>query len=130
MALPPAFAILLPMAMLAGAGLAIANARADLDTDRRSGTTSIATALGARRSWIADTVLTSAAIAIGVVFIGRVAWTALPYVAVLIGIAIVGAAIGLGSSSEARHRRAAWHLQAIGVAVAGIAWVAGVLVPN
>ena len=49
--LPDFFVILVPMAMLAGAGLAVANARVDVDTDQAAGTRSVATALGARRSW-------------------------------------------------------------------------------
>ena len=50
-ALPSFFIALVPMAMLAGAALAIANARADLERDVAAGTVSVATRLGLEGSW-------------------------------------------------------------------------------
>src|SRR6476659_7319389 len=76
--LPGFFIILVPMAMLAGAGLAVANARVDLETDRAAGTRSVATALGACRSWWAGLALMSAATAVGVVSADPLGWPALP----------------------------------------------------
>ena len=64
--LPAFFAILVPMAVLAGAGLAVANARADLDADRAAGTTSVATRLGPRWSWWVDLALLGGATVLGV----------------------------------------------------------------
>ena len=49
---PAVFAILLPTAVVAGAALAIANARADVDRDAAAGVTSVATALGPDRAWV------------------------------------------------------------------------------
>ena len=50
-ALPSFFLALVPMAVLAGAALAIANARADLERDMAAGTVSVATRLGLEGSW-------------------------------------------------------------------------------
>ena len=62
---PGSFAILVPMAVLAGAGLAVANARADLDVDAAAGTTSVATRLGPRWSWWVDLALLGGATVLG-----------------------------------------------------------------
>ncbi len=52
--LPASFAILIPVAVAAGAALAIANARADLERDVAAGVDSIAVRLGLDRSWAVD----------------------------------------------------------------------------
>ena len=65
--LPDFFAALVPMAVLAGAALAIANARADLERDQAAGTVSVATRLGLDGSWRLHAVLwlATAAVALG-----------------------------------------------------------------
>jgi 4-hydroxybenzoate polyprenyltransferase len=121
------FVVLLPMAVLAGAALAIANARVDLDADRASGTRSVATALGAKRAWWAGTILMAAATLIGVLFVGRTGW-AWPVVALVVigtGVVAFGLALGRGEGPDARRR--AWEAQAIGAAIAATGWVAGML---
>ena len=125
--LPPFFAVLLPMAALAGAALAIANARVDIDGDRAAGTRSVATALGDERSWWVGTVLFGAATFIGVVFVGQTSW-AWPEVAlVVVGTGAVGVGAVLGRSGGHGARRRAWEAQAIGAAIAAAGWVAGML---
>ena len=54
---PSSFVVLIPVAVLAGAALAVANARADEARDRRAGTASVATALGDPWSWRLNAVL-------------------------------------------------------------------------
>jgi 4-hydroxybenzoate polyprenyltransferase len=123
-ALPPFFAVLLPMAMLAGAALAIANARADLESDLASGTASVATRLGSARSWWVGAALMAAATGIGLLFVGRSAWGAVTValIAVGTGLIVIGVIAGRGSGQPARRR--AWEAQAVGAAVAATGWVA------
>jgi 4-hydroxybenzoate polyprenyltransferase len=118
--LPPAFAVLLPMAVLAGAALAIANARADLDTDLAAGTRSVATALGPRASMWANVALLAAATLIGLVAQPPTTWA--PWVGFVILTSTAGA-LSLARSGG----RQAWQLQAIGVALAGVGWVGALL---
>lgn len=121
--LPPSFTILIPMAVLAGAALAVANALADLGADRASGTRSVATWLGAERAWWAGCILMGAAVGLGLIFIDRVGWSTATWVLVVAGttLVVVGLVLGRG---EARRR--AWELQAIGAAIAATGWVSGI----
>lgn len=122
-ALPPAFAALLPMAVLAGAALAIANARTDLDRDRASGTRSVASGLGDDRAWLLHLVLwvVTAVIAIGWLFVaGAPALRTL-----LVGLAVlaVGVAVARTHGGVGRARRWAWESEAVAGAAAAIAWL-------
>ncbi len=76
-ALPGFFVVLVPMAVLAGAGLAIANARVDVEDDTRAGVASVATALGPDRAWWINAALMAAATGLGIVFVGRASWAPL-----------------------------------------------------
>jgi len=125
--LPASFAVLLPMAFLAGAALAVANARVDVEVDRASGTRSVATALGDDRSWWVGAVLFVAATAIGVVGAVATSWEPLTIALVVIGTAVVAAGVALGRGAGAATRRRAWEAQAIGAAIAATGWVAGLL---
>ena len=125
--LPDFFVILVPMAMLAGAGLAVANARVDLQTDQAAGTRSVATALGARRSWWANLALMAAATAVGVVMADPLGWPALPAALVAGGTLLVLAGVIVGRGDGAAARRRAWEAQAVGAAIAATGWVAGLL---
>ena len=125
--LTPAFAILIPMAVLAGAGLSVANARADLDADLGSGTRSVATALGEERSWWVGAMLMAAATAIGVVFVGRTGWTVSTAALVVIGTTVVALGIALGRGRLAGSRRRGWEAQALGAAIAATGWVSGMV---
>jgi 4-hydroxybenzoate polyprenyltransferase len=118
--LPGFFAVLLPMAVLAGAALAVANARADLDADRAAGTASVATVLGPIRSWWLGSGLMAAATATGVVFVGRGSWGTLTWALVVAGTALVGFGLIVGRDRTHHARRRAWEAQAIGAAVAAI----------
>lgn len=123
-ALPAFFTILIPMTVLAGAALAVANARADLDTDRAAGTGSVATLLGPTRSLWLGAGLMAAATAIGVTFVGRGSWGAVTWALVIGGTALVGLGLAAGRGSTERARRRSWEAQAIGAAIAGAGWVA------
>jgi 4-hydroxybenzoate polyprenyltransferase len=125
--LPGFFRILLPMAVLAGAALAVANARVDLETDRAAGTRSVATALGARRSWWAGLALMVAATGVGVAAADPLGWPWPIAAMVLVGTLVVLAGVLVGRRDGIAARRRAWEAQAIGAAVAATGWVAGLL---
>lgn len=118
--LHPGFAALIPMAVLAGAALAIANARADVEGDRATGVRSVATALGRGRAMVANAGLIAAATVIGVIAQPPQTWA--PWAALLIIPATAGAMTQIRSGT-----RQAWQLQAISVALAGVGWVGALL---
>jgi 4-hydroxybenzoate polyprenyltransferase len=124
---PGAFSALVPMAALAGAGLAIANARADLDADRAAGTRSVATALGPGRAWWVGLALLAGATGIGLIATASAAWSTPAAAIVVAGTAVVAFGLGLGRGRGPRARRRAWEVQAVGAAVAAVGWVAGML---
>jgi 4-hydroxybenzoate polyprenyltransferase len=124
---PEAFAILVPAAVLAGAGLAIANARADLERDSAASVTSVATALGPGRAWAVAAVLFGfvGGVAIGSLLVIGAGAPALAGAAV--GIVVISAGTWLGRGNDARRLERAWEAQAIGTAILATAWLAGMV---
>jgi 4-hydroxybenzoate polyprenyltransferase len=124
---PGAFAILVPAAMLAGAALAIANARADLERDSAAAVTSIATALGPDRAWAVAAILFGIVGGVAIASL-LVVGAAVPALAgAVVGIVVIGAGTWLGRSDDARRRERAWEAQAIGTAILATAWLAGMV---
>jgi 4-hydroxybenzoate polyprenyltransferase len=126
--LPLPFLILIPAAVVAGAALAIANARADLERDDEAGLVSVAARLGRERAWAVQ-----AALLLGVDVVALVSlW--------LTGVAAAAAASAIGASvvvvvgiawardrdASAARRERAWEIQAVGVALLAAAWLAGI----
>jgi 4-hydroxybenzoate polyprenyltransferase len=126
-AVPGFFAILVPMAVLAGAGLALANARVDSESDVAAGVDSAALRLGAEGSWWANGALMAGATAIGVVFVGSAGWLPLTVLLIAGGTALVAFGLSAGRGSAARARRRGWAAQAIGVAIAAVGWTSAML---
>jgi 4-hydroxybenzoate polyprenyltransferase len=127
--LPSFVAVLSVMAALAGAGLAIANARADLETDARAATSSVATALGPASSWFANAGLMVAAITIGIVTLGSGGFSVVPWTLLSAGIGIVLAGLALGRRAERRARVRSWEAQAVGAALAAAGWIGAMRPP-
>jgi 1,4-dihydroxy-2-naphthoate octaprenyltransferase len=126
--LPPFFAVLVPMTVLAGAALAIANARVDLDTDLAAGTRSVASRLGDERAWWVHAGLWVVVLALAVgwlVVAGAPAPTlgAVVVAGVLLAVAALRARGAIG-----RRRRWAWELEAIVASAALVVWLVAVLV--
>lgn len=124
--LPSLFAVLLPAAVMAGAALAIANARADMDRDEAAGLASVAIRLGARRAWAVGSWLLAIVV---VVALGSLWLRDAPTLSVVasFGAALpLGVGVVLGRTSSAAHRERAWEMQAIGVALLAAAWLWGV----
>ena len=124
-AIPDWLAVLVPLGMLIGAGLAVANARADQERDAAAGTDSVALALGDGRSWWANVLLLTAALGLAAAWLAATGqgsgavWTA-----IAAGAAGLAVGLALGRSPNADRRERGWQLQAVGVAVAALAWVA------
>jgi 4-hydroxybenzoate polyprenyltransferase len=123
--LPASFAVLLPVAVVAGAALAVANARADAERDAAAGVDSVATRLGPERSWAIHAGLL--AVVLGLAIATLVAAAAPP--AALLGAVGAGVVIGLGVAlgrvADSARRERAWELEAIGVGLLAAAWLAG-----
>jgi len=121
--LPAPFAVLVPIAMLAGAGLAVANALADAERDRAAGIETVATSLGLERARRIGAVLQGLVVSVGlgsaVALDGRAAWIALAAA----GSVIVLAGLALGWRGGPAARRRAWEVQAVGVGVLAGGWI-------
>jgi 4-hydroxybenzoate polyprenyltransferase len=121
--LPPAFGILVPAAVAAGAALAIANSLADVERDRAVGTASIATALGPGLAWAVEAAL----VAVIVVAAVASAWLLAAFAARVLLVALAGclplAGVVAGRGGGADRRERAWQLEAIGIAAVGVAWI-------
>jgi len=124
--LPAFFIALTPMAVLAGAALAIANARADAERDVGAGTVSVATSLGLEGSWRLHAGLWGAAVTVALgwaVFRG----VGLAEIAPVLGAAGLIAAAALWSRRrDAASRERAWEFEAVATALALLAWLAAV----
>jgi 4-hydroxybenzoate polyprenyltransferase len=129
--LPPAFAVLLPIAVAAGAALAIANALVDVERDRAAGVRSVATALGFSRAWAILAGLVAGVVAMAVASAAiagapgeRVLLVALAGILPLAG---VGLGRGGGAARTARRERG-WQLEALGMAALAVVWLWALLV--
>jgi 4-hydroxybenzoate polyprenyltransferase len=125
--LPVAFVVLIPVAVCAGAALAIANALVDVERDAAAGSGSIAVALGPTRAWGIQAGLLVVVGLAAVASVGPLGGSAAGSLAVTaIAVVPVGAAIaGRGGGPTRRER--AWELEAVAVAAMGVAWLVVVL---
>ena len=145
---PPAIAALALLAVPAGAGLAVANALADIPADDAAGTRTVATRLGPSGAWLLATALLAgtyvaaiaALVAVGVATgtgpasaaagghlaggdaARSVAWVVIAAAAVLL---VAGAVLGRGP--QARRRRLGWGSEALGLAALACGWIAALL---
>lgn len=121
--LPWFFSALVPAAVLAGAALAIANARADLERDQAAGIVSVATRLGLEGSWrLHAGIWGGAAI---VAFGWLVLRGAEPALATLVALAagLIGAVVLWSRGRGPADRERAWQFEAVGAALALTAWL-------
>jgi 4-hydroxybenzoate polyprenyltransferase len=125
--LPPFMGRLVAAAVLAGAVLAISNARADLERDRAAGVASVATALGSERSWwlALGLVVAILAVAAGPVLDAVAAGSppAAALIGVLAGPVLLLAGVIVGYRAGPGRRERAWELQAVGIAVLAVGWL-------
>ncbi|MFP5341843.1 MAG: UbiA family prenyltransferase [Candidatus Limnocylindria bacterium] len=123
----PSWAVaLLPAAALAGGAIAVANARADVEQDRVTGVTTVATSLGERATAVLALAWAgAAAVAVGgLVALGAEPGSLAPVLAAFGAIA-VGVAVGRSGGPE--RLEWAWRIQAVAAAVAAVAWLVAVI---
>lgn len=124
--LPSTFAILIPVAVVGGAALAIANACADAERDSVAGTDSVAVRLGSDRSWALNAGLLVGVMVTAVVTLAGAGEPPSGAVAAAVIACLIGAAgIVLGRGDSGRRERA-WELEAVGLGLLAAAWLAGV----
>jgi 4-hydroxybenzoate polyprenyltransferase len=125
--LPPGWPWLLPLAALAGPTLHLANALVDLEPDATVGSSTLATRLGPRRS--------PRVLALLMVVILALAWATLAVGATLtaftaavgvLGSLAAAAGVALSWRVDPRAREIGWLLQACGLALLAVAWLAAV----
>ncbi|HSO28621.1 MAG TPA: UbiA family prenyltransferase, partial [Candidatus Sulfomarinibacteraceae bacterium] len=126
-ALPTELLALTPTAMLAGGGLAVGNALADLDADRTAGAPSIALRLGRPLAWRLHAAALGVAAALAFAVLPtdtRSGGSPVGVIVLLLGSGILAAGIGiLGGASgpgRAAAARLGWQIEAVGVAILGI----------
>lgn len=139
---PASLVTLIPIGLLAGAGLALANGIVDVERDAGTRRSAMVVTLGRQRAWILHAALLSGAVTL-VVLLGPVAGSqprsdgqlspeptmtalvALREWAPLLGsvVLLVGAVVLRATRAAVRER--GWELEALGVAMLGIGWIAG-----
>jgi 4-hydroxybenzoate polyprenyltransferase len=124
--LPSSFVVLVPVAVVAGTGLAIANARADLERDTAAGVDSVAVRLGFARAWAVEAVLMLAVVGAAIATLA-VAGAPAAALAMAVGSGcIVALGVAIGRRGDSARIERAWQLQAIGVGLLAAAWLAGI----
>jgi geranylgeranylglycerol-phosphate geranylgeranyltransferase len=127
---PPGLVTILPAAVLAGFGLALANGLVDVERDAATGRRGIVVALGPAMAWPVH----AGALGMVVLLAALLAPPAASSTGVLgtlrsAGVPLGGAVIAFGVAAlrarSPRLRERGWELEAIGVAAVGIAWLAG-----
>lgn len=130
--LPPRPEFLLPLAALAGPLIQLSNGLSDLERDAAAGIRTLATRLGRRRSLTVIAAL--------LVVIHGLAWATLVGVAIGVGVgssvstflpvaaASAVAVVGLGLSAAPRQAwpEVGWMVQAVAIALLGLAWLSAV----
>jgi 4-hydroxybenzoate polyprenyltransferase len=125
--LPSFFAILLPVAVLAGAALAIANALADLERDTDAGVESVARRLGRERAWTVHAYLLWAVLIVAYASLIAVSAHSLAIGGATVGSVLVAYAASMGREGGPERRQRMWELEAVGIAMLAVAWLAGIV---
>jgi len=123
--IPAAFGVLVPLAIPAGAAVALLNGLVDVERDRAAGVRTPAVRLGpARARWLAGGLL--AIVVVGVVgslvaigaAIGAGALAGAGVAAVVVGLALIG-------DREPARRERAWETGAVGIGLLAAGWALG-----
>ena len=135
---PTGLLTLVPVGILGGAGLAIANGLVDIERDARGGRQAVAVGLGRRAAWVAQTLALAIAAALALLIAPTVpvaapnaggidleVLRAVRVAGIWLGIALLAAGATVLASRRASVRERGWELEAIGVASLGLGWLAG-----
>jgi 4-hydroxybenzoate polyprenyltransferase len=126
------FTVLIPAAVAAGAALAIANSLVDVERDREAGASSVALALGEGTARAVTIVLLGgiAVAASGSVLAFGGGWQAALVVGLLACLPLLAARLaaraGPAALADPARRELAWRVQAIGLGLLAVAWIAAV----
>lgn len=128
--IPAALLELVPLAILAGVGLALGNGLADLERDRAAGVATAALRLG-RAAWPVHAIALASVLALAWVLAPTPLSTPAPGAGPRLGAMGLGSALVLLGVVLARAHRPdlrerGWELEAGGVALIGLAWVSGI----
>jgi 4-hydroxybenzoate polyprenyltransferase len=122
-ALPSFFVALVPMAVLAGAALSMANARADLERDVAAETVSVATRLGLEGSWRLHAVLWLLTLIVGLGWLAFRGVGLLQIAPVVVAAGLIGAVVAWSRDRGPPGRERAWQFEAVAGALALLAWL-------
>lgn len=125
--LDPAFAVIVPVAVAAGAALAIGNALVDLERDEVAGASSIAVALGPRRASRVATALLVAVASVALVTAALASLGPEPIAAIGLAGAVPALAAFRSGSRPPDDRERAWQAEAVGLAILAALWLAAVM---
>lgn len=123
--IPGAFLLLMPLAVAAGAAVALSNGLVDLDRDRATGADTPAVHLGAVRALrltagLVVVVATGVGATLAVIGAAPAAW-----LVVLGGTGSVAVGLPLLSSSAAQRRELGWEACAVGIGLLATGWTLG-----
>ena len=137
--IPAGLVTLVPIGVLGGGGLALANGLVDVERDARSGRRAVAVTLGRNRTWLGQTVALTIAALLAVFLAPGVnslsAGTSGAAAGTLVTLRTAGVVLGIGlialgsvclGASRPGIRERGWELEAVGVAALGLGWLAGV----
>ncbi|HTS14407.1 MAG TPA: UbiA family prenyltransferase [Candidatus Sulfotelmatobacter sp.] len=123
--LPPRFAPLIGLALLAGTALAVANGLVDLEGDAATGSTGVAGRLGRRRSLLLVTACEAGLVAVaGSTMVVTGTRSALPWLALAGSAILFVAGATLSADATMWRRRLGWETQAASVALLAVGWFA------
>ena len=136
--IPSSLVTLIPVAVLAGAGLSIANGLVDVERDARGGRRAVAVTLGRAGAWALQAGFLGVAVGLALVLAPTVpAGTAARLDPAVLGALRLGGTglgallIGLGALALGAGRPAVrergWELEAVGVAALGLGWLVGMV---
>jgi 4-hydroxybenzoate polyprenyltransferase len=133
---PTSLVVLVPVGVLGGSGLALANGLVDIERDTSTRRSAIVVRLGARRAWVLQGALLGLAAVLAILLapVGAEGGGAGSIDTVLAllrrwGVVVGCVAIAIGAlvlaSSRAGIRERGWELEALGIFSLGIGWIAG-----
>jgi 4-hydroxybenzoate polyprenyltransferase len=122
---PPAI-VLVPAAALAGGALALGNALVDPAGDRTAGLVTPVVALGPIRAWRLAAVLLALTVVLAAGSLVPLAAPGPLVAAALAAGLLAGTGVWLIRDGRRAVRERGWELEAVGVALLGVSWMAGV----
>ena len=125
--IPVCLLVVAGVALVAGTALALANAYADIEGDNRAGIQSVATLLGPLWTLRLDGLLMVVVDAVSISTTLAVGAAPAVLAAVVAGCALAWGGLSLAAARGDRWRPLVWEVQAVGLVIAGGAWLAALV---